>query len=447
MTKTQSLIKGTFILTLTGFATRIIGFFYRIFLSHAFGEESVGLYQLIFPLYALLFSLTCAGFQTAISRSVAYKVSLGKTNEAKHFTFVALTCSLVFSIIALLFLQRFAYEISLFIIKDLRCEPLLVTISYSLPLASVHSCICGYYLGLRQTKIPAISQFIEQIIRVACVFLLWLFSIKNNITVSIQLAVIGVVLGEVGSCMYCVRQFYPAQNNPKIFRLLQRCSTYGKELFSLAIPLTANRTLLNILQSIEAISIPLRLQTFGMPSSYSLKIYGVLTGMALPCILFPSAITNSISTMLLPTIADLEASDTKKNLNAIIKKVSGCCFLLGFVCCAFFLIFGSWMGNTLFHSSLAGSFIFILAWICPFLYTNSTFLSIINGLGKTVITFCINTIGLLIRLTGVLYLIPLFGIKGYLWGLLASQLLVSVLCILYLSLRNMRSQKSKGLSS
>ena len=186
-----------------------------------------------------------------------------------------------------------------------------------MPLASVHSCICGYYLGLRQTKVPAISQFIEQIIRVACVLLLWLFSIKNNITVSIQLAVIGVVLGEVGSCMYCVRQFYPAHNSPKIFRLLQHGSTYGKELFSLAIPLTANRTLLNILQSIEAISIPLRLQAFGMPSSDSLKIYGVLTGMALPCILFPSAITNSVSTMLLPTIADLEASIARrKNLLA-----------------------------------------------------------------------------------------------------------------------------------
>ena len=48
--------------------------------------------------------------------------------------------------------------------------------------------------------------------------------------------------------------------------------------------------MLNILQSIEAISIPLRLQIYGMSVKDSLSTYGVLTGMALPCILFPSMI-------------------------------------------------------------------------------------------------------------------------------------------------------------
>ena len=37
------------VLTAAGFASRIMGFFFRIFLSHAFGEENVGLYQLVFP--------------------------------------------------------------------------------------------------------------------------------------------------------------------------------------------------------------------------------------------------------------------------------------------------------------------------------------------------------------------------------------------------------------
>ena len=44
MSRKRAIIKGTFILTITGFATRFMGFFYRIFLSHTFGEEGVGLY-------------------------------------------------------------------------------------------------------------------------------------------------------------------------------------------------------------------------------------------------------------------------------------------------------------------------------------------------------------------------------------------------------------------
>ena len=67
MSRKQVLIKGTIILTLTGFATRFMGFFYRIFLSHTFGEEGVGIYQLIFPIYAMGFSLTSAGIVLRVS--------------------------------------------------------------------------------------------------------------------------------------------------------------------------------------------------------------------------------------------------------------------------------------------------------------------------------------------------------------------------------------------
>lgn len=66
MSRKQTIIRGTFILTATGFLCRFMGFFYRMFLSHTFGEEGVGLYQLIFPVYSLCFSLTAAGLETAI---------------------------------------------------------------------------------------------------------------------------------------------------------------------------------------------------------------------------------------------------------------------------------------------------------------------------------------------------------------------------------------------
>ena len=39
MSVKRTILKGTLILTITGFATRFMGFFYRIFLSHTFGEE------------------------------------------------------------------------------------------------------------------------------------------------------------------------------------------------------------------------------------------------------------------------------------------------------------------------------------------------------------------------------------------------------------------------
>ena len=69
-------IAGTLILTVTGLASRLIGFFYRIYLSRLFGEENMGIYQLISPVMALVFSLSAAGFQNAISKFVAGKTAI-----------------------------------------------------------------------------------------------------------------------------------------------------------------------------------------------------------------------------------------------------------------------------------------------------------------------------------------------------------------------------------
>ena len=72
------LITGSFLLTLAGFISRLIGFFYRMFLSRQFGEEGMGIYQLVGPVMALSFSLSAAGFQTSISKFVAEYIKAKK---------------------------------------------------------------------------------------------------------------------------------------------------------------------------------------------------------------------------------------------------------------------------------------------------------------------------------------------------------------------------------
>ena len=64
------LVTGTLLLTVTGLLSRIIGFFFRIFLSQSIGAEAMGIYQLTFPIHVLTISLTSSAIQTAISRFV-----------------------------------------------------------------------------------------------------------------------------------------------------------------------------------------------------------------------------------------------------------------------------------------------------------------------------------------------------------------------------------------
>ncbi len=434
MSNKRTLLIGTIILTGTGFLSRFIGFFLRMFLSRTFGEEQVGLYQLIFPIYALCYSLTAAGIETALSRCTARKVSLGKKKEAIKLLYISMGISLTLSVLMLALMQKYAATLSIYILGDMRCEPLLLAISYAIPFAAIHSCICGYYLGLKQTKIPAISQLIEQLVRFASIYIIYLIALNKNWTIHILFAVFGIVIGECISSFFCMHCFTRSEKKERFAFRPKDVFPLSKELLTLSIPLTASRILLNILQSVESISIPLRLQQYGYTASQALSNFGVLTGMALPCVLFPSAITSSVSTMLLPTVAEIQATQHYEKLKSVIKKVFQSCFLLGLSCCFLFVCFGTCIGNTLFHSALAGDYLKTLGWICPFLYLNATLSSITTGLGMANATFVVQLLGLTIRIVGVLFGIPLVGMNGYLWGLLLSQILTCILFLLRLSL-------------
>ena len=126
---------------------------------------------------------------------------------------------------------------------------------------------------------------------------------------------------------------------------------------------------------------------YGLRGADALSVYGVLTGMSLPLILFPSAVTNSISVLLLPIVSEADASGNQTAVRRAIFTSIRCCLLLGFFCTTLFLVFGRLAGRLLFHSELAGSFILTLSFLCPFMYIASMLNSILNGLGKTIRTF------------------------------------------------------------
>lgn len=150
------------------------------------------------------------------------------------------------------------------------------------------------------------------------------------------------------SCVFTSASSCPTTFPEKIQSFFRSLPQNTLELMPTAFPLTMNRTAIALLQGIEATSIPVCLKLSGCTSSESLRIYGVLTGMALPCILFPSALTNSLSVMLMPAVAQEQCSGSVSSLNRLILRAIGGCFTLGLISCFFFLITGNFIGNTLF---------------------------------------------------------------------------------------------------
>ncbi|MEG1294039.1 MAG: oligosaccharide flippase family protein, partial [Clostridium sp.] len=329
--KKNPLITGTLLLTAAGFLSRILGFFYRIFLSRAIGAEGLGIYQMIFPIHGIAFALCAGPIQTSISRLAA-----ANTNKAKNTFRTGLIISLCFSFIIAIVIRQFASFISEHILLEPLCAPLLPVMALSIPFSAVHACICGYYYGLKKTVVPALSQLVEQMIRIGAVLLIARVSATNGHSISVTLAVWGMLIGEIASAAFSFLIYSftaPEETNTVFF-------SPAAPLMAMALPLMGNRLILNCLQSMEAIFVPNKLLAFGLTGSEALSTYGVLTGMALPFIFFPSAITNSLAVILLPTVSEAEASGDHQKIERTIAMALRYSMYMGILCIGIFTLFG-----------------------------------------------------------------------------------------------------------
>ena len=440
--KKHPIITGTIILTLTGLFSRMIGFFYRIYLSRLFGEEGMGVYQLTSPILALTFSLTVAGLQTAISKYVAGETISGDYKSSLRTLLSGIVLSLLLSLPCMWVMIRFSEWIAVSFLLEPRTAPLLRILALSIPLSAIHCCINGYFYGVKKAGIPAATQLIEQFFRIFCVFMADYLAHKNNTTPTINAAVIGLVVGEFFAMIVAIlairfrfHRYSQKKELPSVCESESYINIYSK-LLALALPLSFNRIVINLLQSVEAVYVPDRLQAFGYDTATALSIYGVLTGMALPLIFFPNALTGSISLMLLPVIAEADVTGNKEAIKNATSKTVTSCLLLGSICTFCFLILGKPIGNLIFDSELAGRYICSLSFMCPSLYLCTTLTSILHGLGKVTGVFFINVASLLIRLAFIFFLMPAFGIESYIISMLLSQMF-SALCLYFILRRSL----------
>ncbi len=424
--KKRAFLTGTLLLTGTGFLCRILGFFYRIFMSRTIGAEGLGIYNMVHPVFGICFALCAGSIQTALSQYVA---SNQKKGRAVFHTglFISLSLSLLLTFL----ICNASPFIARYLLLEPRCEPYLQIIAISIPFAALHASINGFYYGMQKSHVPAFSQIAEQVIRMSAVFGIVQLMQENGKAITVSLAVYGHLIGEMASAAFpllCLSAFPPAKTAARHsvdISTFKQSANYALPLLTLALPLMGNRLVLNLLASAEAIWIPNRLTAYGLSSSDAFSIYGVLTGMALPFILFPSAITNSMAVLLLPSVAQAQAAGNRRQISSSISMALRYSLYMGILCTGIFFLYGRELGSSVFQSPSAGSYIRILGWLCPFMYLATTLGSILNGLGKTSSTFIQNVCSLCLRLVFVLLGIPRLGMKAYLWGILVSEIFLA----------------------
>lgn len=193
-----SFFQGTVILTVSSLLIKFLGFFYKIFLAQAMGAEGMGIYQLIFPVFAVCHSLTSSGLEVAISRFTARS----RGHEQSDYLWAGLFLTLTSSLVIGLFLWTRSDFIALTLLHETRCAPLLKFLAATIPLAGFHGCFCGFCLGRKNASLPAFSQLTEQAVRIGSVWLLYHIFLQEGMEITPMLAAAGLLTGEIASVLF-----------------------------------------------------------------------------------------------------------------------------------------------------------------------------------------------------------------------------------------------------
>ena len=278
ITRKNTLLLGTLILTASGIICRILGFLYRIFLSRRIGAEAFGIYQLATPLYALMLSLGAGGMQTVLSRFVASYLAKKDSRRAKICLAAGCGIVVILSFSASIFLFFSADFIGTRLLFEPRTILLLRILSLGILPSGIHNCLSAWYLGQNQTALPSFCQLLEQFVRMGASYLAWLFCLSTSLP-SAAVAAFGTAAGELFSCLFlmaCLSVSHsrsPQKHRPISVFFKEKTLWYDtfRELAVLNLPLTLNRILLNVLHSIESALLPGCLVTSGLSRKAALS--------------------------------------------------------------------------------------------------------------------------------------------------------------------------------
>ena len=420
----KTLLKGAAILTTAGIITRLLGFIYRIFMSNIMGAEGMGLYQLIMPIYMLAWSISCSGFNTAVSKLIAQERVKGEYGNMGRVPkqSVVITTGLGF---LLTFLLYFGAEfIALYIIRDARAIMALQILSLAFPFMAAGTCIRGYFIGLQETTVPAINQVMEQIVRMVVVYALAGSFMHRGLDFAAAVAVFGIVCEEIFSFFYITYSYkrHKKKNSHKKPPVYPSSTVLGM-LLMMAVPLTANRVTGSLLAAWENVLIPGRLQMFGMTAQEAMSTFGRLNGMAMPLIYFPTAMLTALAVTLVPAVSEAVATKDFSGIAATSSKSVLFASICGMGAAALFISFPSELGIIIYNQQI-GSMVMMLGVLCPLIYIHIVLSGILNGLGCQVFIFRNALLSSVINIAFIFFLVPYLGIMAYIIGSFVSLIIV-----------------------
>lgn len=413
-------VKSAFILTIASLLSKILGSIFRIPLQNIAGDEVLGIFSLVYPVYMVALFLSVAGIPTAISKLIAEARAINNQGNIREIYTTASILSLFFGVISFAIIYFFSTPIAN-ALGGPETRVSLIIVSATLIIAPYMAVYRGYFQGFEDMRPTGISQVIEQFIRVALILIMAyiLVSAEASTEVISGGVMVGSVLGALASLIY-LRMIY-ARSSFKVKKITAYTLTifkkWSKQILQVSIPIAIGSITMALLNFIDSFTVPLGLRQAGVSTEKITYLYGIFSrGTTLVQI-----VTVFASSIVMPLIPAITKKMLERDLSGTRSIIERSYYLTHFISwpAALELVALTFPLNLSLFTNLEGSMVLAITEFSS-VFTSLVLLGtgVLQGIGLANISAFIIILGVVLKIIINPMFIRISGLDGAAWATL-----------------------------
>lgn len=315
----SSLMKGTAILTVGMFLSKVLGLVYIFPFYAIIGQKNVALYSYAYVPYTIMLSVAISGAPIAVSKFVAKYNSLGDYESGRKLVKSGLMIMTLTGFLSFLALFLLADPIAHLVIKDeeqvftvSQIAGVIRWVSFALIVVPFMSLVRGFFQGYDHMEPTAISQLVEQIVRIIVLLtgsylVMRVFDGKAQTAVSFAVfsAFIGAVAGLI-ALWYYWRKLKPEFDLKLQYSVSSGQLSYKsiyREVITYSIPYVFVGIANPLFQLVDMLTFNTAMTNIGL-AKVSDDYLGMLNFTTQKIVIIPVMLATGFSMALVPTITN-----------------------------------------------------------------------------------------------------------------------------------------------
>lgn len=407
----KRMIYNTALLTCSSLLMSCIGMAFQVWLVGRIGSAGIGLYQLVASVTNLGATFAISGIRFATTRLVSEEIGADNSSGIRSAMRRCISYGLVFGVAAFTILWSLAEPLGFLWIGDARTVMSLRISAFSMPCISICSTISGYFTACGRVWKPTLVHFIEQLLGIVLVA----FFLKLAPSADIEQSCAAVTLGRLLADVIALFLMFLAYITDRRMHYGQDSSNnlLTSRMLKIALPLAVSAYARSSLTTLQHLLVPRGLKSAGYSADGALSGYGVIQGMVLPIIFFPSCIMSAVAELIVPELTEAQVQQDSRQIRRTTRELFKLSMLFSVTVAAFLFIFADKLGLAVYKSHEAGRYIRILAPLIPIMYTDMSIDGCLKGLGQHVWSMGINILDALLGLLLVWWLLPIYALNAY----------------------------------